>query len=95
MSAGRQAPGDAQGGGIWNGVLLSGPPVELTLDDTLVTHNIAHRECRCQRAGGGVFTTSPITLRQSPIVLNAPDSAWAADGSTRAGPASAQPASNN
>ena len=33
------AGGTAQGGGIWNGVLLSGPPVELTLDRSLVTGN--------------------------------------------------------
>ena len=65
--------GDAQGGGIWNGVLLSGPPVELTLDHTLVTHNVLTGSAGVSVQGGGVFTTSPITLRQSPIVLNAPD----------------------
>ena len=65
--------GDAQGGGIWNGVLLSGPPVELTLDDTLVTHNVLTGSVGVSVQGGGVFTTSPITLRQSPIVLNTPD----------------------
>ncbi len=65
--------GDAQGGGIWNGVLLSGPPVELTLDRTLVTHNVLTGSAGVSVQGGGVFTTSPITLRRSPIVLNAPD----------------------
>ncbi len=32
--------GVAEGGGIWNGVFLSGPPVELTLTDSLITHNV-------------------------------------------------------
>lgn len=65
--------GDAQGGGVWNGILLSGPPVELTLDHTLVTHNVLTGSAGVSVQGGGVFTTSPITLRKSPIVLNAPD----------------------
>ena len=74
--------GDAQGGGIWNGVLLSGPPVELTLDNTLVTGNVLTGSVGVSVRGGGVFTTSPITLRRSPIVLNAPDQCVGCDGST-------------
>ncbi len=65
--------GDAQGGGIWNGVLLSGPPVELTLDHTLVTHNVLTGAPGVSVQGGGMFTTAPVTLRKSAIVLNTPD----------------------
>jgi hypothetical protein len=40
-NSGRAEGPDAtvQGGGIWNGVLLSGPPVELTLRHTQVVEN--------------------------------------------------------
>ena len=64
--------GLAQGGGIWNGVLLSGPPVTLTLAHTAVTRNSVTGSKRIKVHGGGLFTTSPVTLRQSVIARNRP-----------------------
>ena len=63
----------AQGGGIWNGVLLSGPPVKLTLAHTAVTRNAVTGSKRITVHGGGLFTTSPVTLTQSLIARNRPD----------------------
>ncbi len=63
----------AQGGGIWNGVLLSGPPVKLTLARTAVTRNAVTGSKRITVHGGGLFTTSPVTLTQSLIARNRPD----------------------
>src|SRR5581483_8103838 len=65
--------GAAQGGGIWNGVELSGPPVQLTLDHTTVTGNRADGTGKVDRKGGGVYTTTPVTLQASQIAGNAPD----------------------
>jgi hypothetical protein len=65
--------GIAQGGGIWNGVLLSGPPVQLALVHTRVTHNSLTGSPGITLRGGGLFTTLPVTLRHSVIALNRPD----------------------
>jgi hypothetical protein len=65
--------GDVQGGGIWNGVFLSGPPVELSLDHTTVTHNQLLGSPGMTLQGGGVFTTETITQSHSTIAGNAPD----------------------
>ena len=65
--------GAAQGGGIWNGVELSGPPVQLTLDHTTVTGNRADGTGKVERKGGGIFTTTPVTLQASQVTGNAPD----------------------
>jgi hypothetical protein len=67
------AGGTAQGGGIWNGVLLTGPPVELTLDRSLVTGNSLTASPGIERAGGGVFTTEPIVRNRTLIARNSPD----------------------
>jgi hypothetical protein len=63
--------GAAEGGGIWNGVAVSGPPVELTLTDSLVTGNALLGNV--QRRGGGLFTTEPVTLTRTRIAGNVPD----------------------
>jgi hypothetical protein len=65
--------GVAQGGGIWNGVDVSGPPVSLTLDHSQVTGNRATGSPGATASGGGLFTTSPVTLLASPIAFNQPD----------------------
>jgi hypothetical protein len=65
--------GVAQGGGIWNGVDLSGPPVQLTLTHSSVVGNALAASPGIDRQGGGLFTTSPVTLDHSLIVLNRPD----------------------
>jgi hypothetical protein len=67
------AGGTAQGGGIWNGVLLTGPPVELTLDRSLVTGNALIASAGIERSGGGVFTTEPIVRNRTLIAGNSPD----------------------
>ncbi len=69
----RAPTGVAQGAGIWNGVDLSGPPVELLLQSTRVTHNSLLGSAGVELQGGGVFTTSPVTLRDSTIRENHPD----------------------
>ena len=60
----------AQGGGIWNGVFLSGPPVELSLSDSLVTANAL---VGGERRGGGLYTSEPVARTRTPIFGNAPD----------------------
>jgi hypothetical protein len=73
QSDARAPSGDAQGGGIWNGVDISGPPVSLTLDHSAVTGNQASGSRGVTASGGGLFTTSPVTLLASRIAFNEPD----------------------
>ena len=65
--------GTAQGGGIWNGVLFSGPQVQLTLDNTTVTRNSLSGSPGIAVQGSGLYTTLPVTLTHSLIALNSPD----------------------
>jgi hypothetical protein len=67
--------GEAQGGGIWNGVSFTGPPVQLTLQHTTVTYNTLTGSPAVTLQGGGVYTAPPaaITLRHSLIAHNIPD----------------------
>ena len=65
--------GTVQGGGIWNGVFLSGPPVELSLDHTTVTGNQLVGSSGMTLEGGGVFTTESITQSHTTIAGNSPD----------------------
>ena len=65
--------GTVQGGGIWNGVDLSGPPVQLSLDYTVVTRNLLFGSPKMTVQGGGIFTTEPITFSHSAVTQNAPD----------------------
>ena len=71
--------GFAQGGGIWNGVLLSGPPVRLTLDHTAVRNNSLTASPGLDTEGGGLFTTRPPTLVHSTIAGNLRINAQAVD----------------
>jgi hypothetical protein len=65
--------GRAQGGGIWNGIQLSGPPVTLTLEGSSVTRNALTGSAGVDLAGGGLFTSEPVTLTHSLIARNVPD----------------------
>jgi hypothetical protein len=65
--------GHAQGGGIWNGVELSGPPVELTLRDSAISHNSLIGSSGITLDGGGLFTTEPITRSRTSIADNHPN----------------------
>jgi len=67
--------GMAQGGGIWNGADLTGPPVQLTLEHTTVTRNSLTGSHGIKVQGGGLFSAPPATvvLRNSLITLNLPD----------------------
>jgi hypothetical protein len=65
--------GHAQGGGIWNGVELSGPPVELTLKDSLISRNSLTGSAGIALDGGGLFTTEPVTRVRTRIANNRPD----------------------
>jgi hypothetical protein len=65
--------GSAQGGGIWNGVDLSGPPVQLSLQNSAVTGNILITAGKLSRQGGGLYTTQPVTISSTRIANNQPD----------------------
>jgi hypothetical protein len=65
--------GIAEGGGIWNGVAVTGPPVELTLVDSLVARNSLSGGSGIERRGGGLFTTEPVTLTRTRLAGNVPD----------------------
>jgi hypothetical protein len=67
--------GAAQGGGIWNGTDITGPPVQLTLQHTTVTRNSLAGSHGVKVQGGGLFSAPPATvvLRDSLIALNIPD----------------------
>jgi hypothetical protein len=62
----------AQGGGIWNGVLLSGPPVRLALRNVKVVHNDV-KAAHGSRSGGGIYTTEPIQVRELTLSGNRPN----------------------
>jgi hypothetical protein len=65
--------GAAEGGGIWNGVAVSGPPVELTLKDSRIVNNALIGAPGIERRGGGLFTTLPVSLTRTRIAGNVPD----------------------
>jgi hypothetical protein len=60
----------AQGGGIWNGPFLSGPPVTLELHHVHVTRNQVHAD---SAGGGGIYTIVPIGFHHSTVRDNEPD----------------------
>jgi len=78
--------GVAQGAGIWNGTDISGPPVQLALNDTTVTHNSLTGSPGITVQGAGLFTDLPVTLSHSLIALNTPDQCF---GCTRPAPSPA------
>ncbi len=63
----------AQGGGIWNGVSISGPPVALTLRHTSIVNNDLTTSRRGSAQGGGLYTTEPVVRDHSVIARNRPD----------------------
>jgi hypothetical protein len=68
--------GLAQGGGIWNSAIPqpdSPPDAELTLIDSAVVANRLITSAGLEAAGGGVFTTVPVTLARTVIEANSPD----------------------
>jgi hypothetical protein len=64
--------GAAQGAGIWNGDGFSGPPVQLTLSDSSITRNALTGTPGVALQGGGLFSTSPVTLTNTKIRKNRP-----------------------
>jgi hypothetical protein len=66
----------AQGGGIWNGVYLSGPPVELTMEDSAITGNALTTSTGGTRQGAGLYTTEPVTRQHTVIAGNNPDNCF-------------------
>jgi hypothetical protein len=64
--------GIAQGGGIWNGDLITGPPA-LTLLNSIVVGNTLETSPGIPRQGGGVFTTFPVVRVNTLIAGNRPD----------------------
>jgi hypothetical protein len=65
--------GIAEGAGIWNGVVPGPPGLHLTLEHTVVTHNSLTASAGLSVQGGGLFTTSPVTLTGSTVSANTPD----------------------
>jgi hypothetical protein len=65
--------GIVQGGGIWNGTFGPDLPVQLTLAETLVTHNTLTASPGITVEGAGLFTMFPVTLKNSLITQNLPD----------------------
>jgi hypothetical protein len=64
--------GAAQGGGIWNGDLLAGPPA-LTLENSSVFGNVLQASAGIPRQGGGLFSTFPVARVNTLIAGNRPD----------------------
>lgn len=65
--------GRAEGAGVWNSDELSGPPVELSADHSVIEGNVATGGVGVALKGGGLFTTFPVTLTATRIAGNAPD----------------------
>lgn len=67
---------EAEGGGIWNGEYLSGPPVELSLQNSRVVGNNLRVRPGGSARGGGVFNAAVITSESSRIARNQPDQCY-------------------
>jgi hypothetical protein len=65
--------GTAQGGGISNVVGPGAPPGQLTLVDSRIIHNTLSGDSGITIQGGGLFTTVPVTLKNTLIAQNSPD----------------------
>lgn len=64
--------GAAEGGGIWNGVDITGPAV-LALENSSLVGNVLEASPAIPRQGGGLFTTSPVVRVNTLIAGNRPD----------------------
>jgi hypothetical protein len=84
LAAAGPAGATEEGGGIWNGVLLSGPPVELRLEDSAVTGNVLRSGAGVSAQGGGVFTTLQIALLRTVVAGNRPDQCFGCGTATPA-----------
>jgi len=82
--------GEAQGGGIWNGALIAGPPT-LTLEKSSVVGNVLEASPGIPRQGGGLFTTFPVVRLDTLIAGNRPDQC----AGCASGPAAATVASSH
>jgi len=72
-TAGANGPaGAAQGGGIWNGNLITGPPA-LTVKSSKVVKNTLQARPGVPRQGAGIFTTFPVAQTDTVIAANSPD----------------------
>jgi hypothetical protein len=71
----------AQGGGIWNGAFLSGPPVDLALTSSRVVHNSVAATDASSAQGGGIYNAGTVTLERSQVAHNRPDDCFACDPS--------------
>ena len=67
------AGGVLRGGGIWNGTFPPNLPVQLTLADSVVSHNTLTASSGITVQGGGLFTTFPVILKDTLIAQNSPD----------------------
>jgi hypothetical protein len=68
--------GAAQGGGIWNGTIDEDRAAQLELQDSSVTNNTLTAGAGLPRQGGGLYTTEPVTSRDSVITANVPDNCF-------------------
>ena len=68
----------AQGAGVWNGPLLSGPPVRLRLSHTRITNNMASTSPGGTSQGGGLYTSVPFARAATTISGNQPDDVFRA-----------------
>jgi hypothetical protein len=73
----------AQGGGIWNGALLSGPPVVLRLLHSRVVGNRLLGSTGATREGGGLYTTESVIRMSSSIRNNRPDQCFGCSSSSQ------------
>ncbi len=74
VAAGPKA--DAQGGGIWDGVFLSGPPVQLRLTGVKVTGNSLSVHGDGKALGGGLYASEKVTAKNTTISGNHPDQCY-------------------
>jgi hypothetical protein len=71
--------GEALGGGIWNDLFFPPPPSpQLILENTTVNDNALTASPGITIDGGGLFTTFPVTIRNSTIRHNEPDNCFGA-----------------
>src|ERR1035441_10039801 len=68
---------EALGGGIWNDEFFPPPPnPQLILENTIVSDNALTASSGITIHGAGLFTTFPVTIRNSTIRHNEPDSCF-------------------